>query len=88
MDAQNCPICGHNAKVAQIPPSRDGLNIECKICGQYEISGTAVAGIPYVLQLGGQDKSCLVSSYLRNMSDKGTPVTLCSTDIENIISGK
>jgi hypothetical protein len=88
IDAQRCPICGHDAKVTQIPPSLDGLNIECKICGKYEISGTAVAGIPHVLQHDGQDKSRLVSSYLRNMSDNGTSATLCSTDIKNIISSK
>ncbi len=76
---KTCFICNGNSDVRNDRRGRDGYEVSCQRCGNYQISGL-LAGIG--LQQYGNIH--LISGIVRNRSEFGNPIELDTASIENI----
>ncbi len=75
----NCSICKYDAIVKPDRKGRDGYEISCPRCGEYQISGTLAA-----IELSQYGKPHLISGIVRNLSESGNPIELSLAVIENL----
>lgn len=75
----NCSICKVDAVVNPDRNGRDGYEILCPRCGEYQISGMLAA-----IDLAQYGKTHLISGIVRNLSELGKPLELTFSVIESI----
>ena len=44
-EVEKCPLCGGNATVRGLDMGRDGKDVTCVVCGQFEITRNAIIGL-------------------------------------------
>lgn len=76
-----CPIC-ECEKIKQIKPASDSLIITCIRCGEFNISGTALASIDYYKSVY-PNFDAKISYYLSNRKSIDNSIILDSYTIEN-----
>lgn len=64
----DCPVCG-TADTAEYPKNGDKNRFDCKRCGEFDISGTALATLPDQLRQGVH-RAALLSHDIRRMSER------------------
>jgi Domain of unknown function (DUF4145) len=81
-----CPICNTSASLEQ-PSSGDYRRVECRKCGKFQITGTALAMLPSRLSIEGTKSVSRLSHATRLMSlttDAGWP-EINSLNLEDMI---
>lgn len=75
----NCPVCqSQNIQLSEMPSGRDVIDVNCSLCGDYTITGTAAA-----INLDNIAPRWQISAAIRNRYENGERTEL---DSENIIT--
>lgn len=77
-----CPICTQNHFTETYLAGSDKYKVNCKICGDYEISGSLFASENMI----SREKAYLLSAFCRDKSLKGEVVSLDAGNFEKIIN--
>lgn len=80
-----CPVCQSAAERIVLPAGRDATGYSCPGCGEFEITGTALATLPHQLETmnGAQAK---LRHWLRKAQDAASRPVLDSRLMDEIIS--
>src|SRR6476620_6878222 len=84
-----CPVCETPDAKGYNPGTGDTLRIDCKRCGEFDVSGTAMAMLPTALK-GGLQRRSLMSHTIRRMIgfENSRPPMIVSDKLESYWPGE
>jgi hypothetical protein len=79
----NCPVCSTQDAKEYNSGKADVLRVDCKRCGEFDLSGTVMAMLPSALN-GGVHRRALMSHALRRMgASRVSPPPIITSDMLN-----
>lgn len=77
-----CPVCG-TGDLSDYGTTGDRRRIDCKRCGEFDISGTALAILPEQLKQGVH-RNALLSHHIRRMSERKKHPFISTDTLESV----
>lgn len=81
-DPEVCPICRHEGIEFKEDDQGDLQRLHCKVCGEYEITGSALASIAKDSTFRRQ--RTLVAGVLRNAYERGAPLRITASNYREL----